>query len=234
MTESPRARIRILLVDDHAMVRRGMRGFLELHDDLEVVGEAADGASAVEQAALLAPDIVVMDLLMPGVDGIEATARIRAANPAVEVVAITSFVEEARVVAAIEAGAAGFLLKDAEADELAAAIRAAASGEVHLDPAIAGIVARRMRTGGGSGAGARAGRAGGAGTRDGVETLTARERDVLGGVARGLSNRAIAEDLGITERTARTHVSNILAKLGLSSRTQAALLAVQHGLDRPA
>src|SRR5688500_18384874 len=143
MTESARARIRILLVDDHAMVRRGMRGFLELHDDLEVVGEAADGVAAVEQAALLTPDIVVMDLLMPGVDGIEATARIRAANPAIEVIALTSFVEEARVVAAIEAGASGFLLKDADADELAAAIRAAAIGEVHLDPAIAGIVARR-------------------------------------------------------------------------------------------
>jgi DNA-binding NarL/FixJ family response regulator len=233
VTEPRRAPIRILLVDDHAMVRRGMRDFLALHDDLEVVGEAADGAAAVEQAALLAPDIVVMDLLMPGVDGIEATARIRAANPAIEVIALTSFVEEARVVAAIEAGASGFLLKDADADELAAAIRAAAIGEVHLDPAIAGIVARRMRAGGGGSTGR-----GGAGGRDaarvGVESLTAREREVLGGVARGLSNRAIADELGITERTARTHVSNILAKLALSSRTQAALLAVQHGLDRPA
>jgi DNA-binding NarL/FixJ family response regulator len=172
-----------------------------------------------------------MDLLMPGMDGIEATARIRAANPGIEVVAITSFVEEARVVAAIEAGASGFLLKDAEADELAAAIRAAANGEVHLDPAVAGIVARRLRA---SGPGSRVGGRDGASARDGVDSLTARERDVLGGVARGLSNRAIAEALGITERTARTHVSNILAKLGLSSRTQAALLAVQHGLDRPA
>ncbi len=235
MTEPRSARIRVLLVDDHAMVRRGMRDFLDLHDDLEVVGEAADGAAAIEQAAALVPDIVVMDLLMPGVDGIEATTRIRAANPAIEVVVLTSFVEEARVVAAIQAGAAGFLLKDADADELAAAIRAAAAGEVHLDPAIAGIVARRMRSGGGSTA--RGGAAGG-GDRGpsggGVASLTARERQVLGGVARGLSNRAIAEVLGITERTARTHVSNILAKLGLASRTQAALLAVQHGLDREA
>lgn len=235
MTEPRSARIRVLLVDDHAMVRRGMRDFLDLHDDLEVVGEAADGAAAIEQAAALVPDIVVMDLLMPGVDGIEATTRIRAANPAIEVVVLTSFVEEARVVAAIQAGAAGFLLKDADADELAAAIRAAAAGEVHLDPAIAGIVARRMRSGGGSTA--RGGAAGG-GARGpsggGVASLTARERQVLGGVARGLSNRAIAEVLGITERTARTHVSNILAKLGLASRTQAALLAVQHGLDREA
>lgn len=235
MTGDRPARIRILLVDDHAMVRRGMRDFLELHEDLEVVGEAADGAEAIIQAAALIPDIVVMDLLMPGVDGIEATARIRAANPSIEIVAITSFVEEARVVAAIEAGASGFLLKDAEADELAAAIRAAAAGEVHLDPAIAGIVARRLRTGGGSAArGASGGHSRSGRPGDGVESLTAREREVLGSVARGLSNRAIADALGITERTARTHVSNIVAKLGLSSRTQAALLAVQHGLDRPA
>src|SRR5688572_1773189 len=206
------------------MVRRGMRDFLALHDDLEVVGEAADGAAAIEQAAALRPDVVVMDLLMPGVDGIDATARIKAADPDIEIVAITSFLEEARIVAALEAGASGFLLKDAEADELAAAIRAAASGEVHLDPAVAGIVARRMRSGAaGTGVGSDG---------DALGGLTARERDVLGAVARGLSNRAIADELGITERTARTHVSNILAKLGLASRTQAALLAVQHGLDR--
>ncbi|HET7168115.1 MAG TPA: response regulator transcription factor [Candidatus Limnocylindrales bacterium] len=217
--------IRVLLVDDHAMVRRGMRDFLGLHDDLEVVGEAVDGAEAIELAATLRPDIVVMDLMLPGIDGIEATATIKARQPAIEIVAITSFVEEARVVAAIEAGASGFLLKDAEADELAAAIRAAAAGEVHLHPAVAGVVARRMRGGAANGAAGQAG-------RDGIADLTARERDVLAGVARGLSNRAIAADLGITERTARTHVSNILSKLDLSSRTQAALLAVQHALDR--
>jgi DNA-binding NarL/FixJ family response regulator len=222
----PDPSIRVLLVDDHAMVRRGMRDFLELHDDIEVVGEAADGGEAVERAEELRPDIVVMDLMMPNLDGIEATARIKAAHPELEVIALTSFIEEARVVAAIEAGASGFLLKDAEADELAAAIRAAAAGEVHLDPAVAGIVARRMRDGG------RAG--GGTDQKDGIATLTARERDVLARVARGLPNRQIAADLGITERTARTHVSNILAKLGLASRTQAALLAVQHGLDREA
>ncbi len=143
----PASPIRVLLVDDHAMVRRGMRDFLELHDDIAIVGEAADGAEAIDQAAALRPDIVVMDLMMPGIDGIEATARIRAELPDVQVIALTSFVEEARVVAALEAGAAGFLLKDAEADELAAAIRAAAAGEVHLDPAVAGVVARRMRAG---------------------------------------------------------------------------------------
>ncbi len=221
----PDAPIRVLLVDDHAMVRRGMRDFLELHDDIVIVGEAADGAEAIERAGELRPDIVVMDLMMPVVDGIEATSRIKAALPDTEVIALTSFIEEARVVAAIEAGASGFLLKDAEADELAGAIRAAAAGEVHLDPAVAGIVARRMRDGGRASPG-------GAGDGDGIATLTARERDVLTRVAQGLPNRQIAADLGITERTARTHVSNILAKLGLASRTQAALLAVQHGLDR--
>ena len=222
----PDGAIRVLLVDDHAMVRRGMRDFLGLHDDIEVVGEAADGAEAVERALVLEPDIVVMDLMMPGLDGIEATSRIKAARPDIEIVALTSFIEEARVVAAIEAGASGFLLKDAEADQLAAAIRAAAAGEVHLDPAVASIVARRMRDGGRESSGR--------GKDDGIAALTARERDVLARVARGLPNRRIAEDLGITERTARTHVSNILAKLGLASRTQAALLAVQHGLDREA
>ena len=224
----PDPTIRVLLVDDHAMVRRGMRDFLGLHADIEIVGEAGDGAQAIEQALALRPDIVVMDLMMPGVDGIEATARIKAEAPDIEVIALTSFIEEARVVAAIEAGAAGFLLKDAEADELAAAIRSAVAGEVHLDPAIAGIVARRMRNGG-RGEGGSGDDGGGA-----IATLTARERDVLALVARGLPNQQIAEDLGITERTARTHVSNILAKLGLASRTQAALLAVQHGLDRDA
>jgi DNA-binding NarL/FixJ family response regulator len=222
----PDAPIRVLLVDDHAMVRRGMRDFLGLHEDIEIVGEAADGLEAVERAVELRPDIVLMDLMMPNLDGIEATARIKSAMPEVEVVALTSFIEEARVVAAIEAGASGFLLKDAEADELATAIRSAAAGEVHLDPAVAGIVARRMRD---------RGRTAGPGSpdgADGIAALTARERDVLSRVARGLPNRQIAEDLGITERTARTHVSNILAKLGLASRTQAALLAVQHGLDR--
>ena len=216
------APIRVLLVDDHAMVRRGMRDFLSLHDDIDVVGEAGDGAAGVEEATRLRPDIVVMDLMMPNLDGIEATARIKAALPDVEVIALTSFIEESRVVAAIEAGASGFLLKDADADELAAAIRSAATGEVHLDPAVASIVARRMRDGR---------RASTADQTDGIATLTARERDVLARVARGYPNRQIASDLGITERTARTHVSNILAKLGLTSRTQAALLAVQHGLE---
>ena len=219
-------RIRVLIVDDHAMVRRGMRDFLDLHDDLEVVGEASDGLEALDLTAALLPDVVVMDLLMPRMDGIAATAELKARHPSIEVVVITSFIEEDRITAAIEAGASGFLLKDAEADDLAGAIRAARAGDVYLDPAVAGIVARRMRTGGEASGG-------GHGTDPAVDALTARERDVLACVARGLSNQAIAEELGMAERTARTHVSNILAKLGLTSRTQAALFAVEHHLDRP-
>jgi DNA-binding NarL/FixJ family response regulator len=218
--------IRVLLVDDHAMVRRGMRDFLGLHPDLDIVGEAADGAEAVLQVEAVHPDVVVMDLLMPVMDGIAATAAIKAAHPDVEVVALTSFIEEERVIEALGAGASGFLLKDAEADDLAAAIRAAMAGEVHLDPAVAGIVARRMRRGGERPVGDARSVA--------LAALTPREREVLAAVAQGLSNRAIGELLGITERTARTHVSNLLAKLGLSSRTQAALLAVQRGPDHAA
>ena len=237
MSERVSQPIRVLIVDDHAMVRRGMRDFLDLHDDLAVVGEAADGLAALEACATLLPDVVVMDLLMPGLDGIATTTLLKARHPSIEVVAITSFIEEDRIAAAIEAGASGFLLKDAEADDLATAIRAAHHGEVYLDPAVAGIVTRRLRRdarGTGRGRGRPADGEGPAfvtpGT-SGLDTLTARETEVLGGVARGLSNRAIADELGITERTARTHVSNILAKLGLTSRTQAALLAVEQRRD---
>ncbi len=211
------ARIRVLLVDDHAMVRRGLRGFLELLDDIEIVGEADNGRRGVEAVEQLRPDVVLMDLMMPELDGIGAIEEIKRAHPEVEIVALTSFIEEARVTAALEAGASGFILKDAEADDVAGAIRAARRGDVHLDPAVARLLARRVR----SDAAAR---------DDGVEPLTEREREVLRLVARGLSNKAIAEALAITERTARTHVSNILGKLGLASRTQAALYAVEHGL----
>jgi DNA-binding NarL/FixJ family response regulator len=207
--------IRVLLVDDHAVVRRGLVGFLELLDDMTVVGEADNGRRAVEVARSVHPDVVLMDLLMPELDGIAATAAIKAEMPDVEIVALTSFVEEARVTAALEAGASGFILKDAEADDVANAIRAAHRGEVHLDPAVAGLLARRVRE--------RA-------TATSQDPLTEREREVLALVARGLSNQAIADRLAITERTARTHVSNILGKLGLASRTQAALYAVEHHL----
>jgi DNA-binding NarL/FixJ family response regulator len=212
--------IRVLLVDDHEMVRRGLRSFLELLSDIEIVGEAENGREGVTAVGELMPDVVLMDLLMPELDGIGATEAIRAEHPEVEIVALTSFIEEERVTAALEAGASGFLLKDADADDVAAAIRAAHRGEVHLDPAVASLLARRVR----DGAAARA---------DDHEPLTEREREVLGLVARGLSNKAIADELSITERTARTHVSNILGKLGLSSRTQAALYAVERGITGP-
>ena len=207
-------RIRVLLVDDHAVVRRGLNGFFELLDDIEVVGEAEDGRRAVELVAELQPDVVLMDLLMPVMDGIAATAEIKAAWPDVEVVALTSFIEEERVTAALEAGATGYLLKDADADDVAVAVRRAQAGEVHLDPQVARLLANRIRT-----------------RRDGApaaEPLTEREREVLALVAKGHSNKEIAALLDITERTARTHVSNILGKLDLASRTQAALWAIEH------
>ena len=208
-------RIRILLVDDHAVVRTGLRVFLDLQDDLEVVGEASDGSEGVAMARRLHPDVVLMDLLMPVMDGVAAIERLKAEAPEIEVVTMTSFVEESKVHAALEAGAAGYVLKDASADEVAAAVRAAHAGEVHLDPAVARLLARRMRE-------RRA--------PEPVEPLTDREKEVLALVGRGLANKEIAYELGITERTARTYVSNILGKLGLQSRTQAALWAVEHGI----
>ena len=206
--------IKVLLADDHAVVRRGLRSFFQLLDDIEVVGEAEDGRRAVSMTEELAPDVVLMDLLMPVMDGIAATAEIKRRFPEVEVVALTSFIEEERVTAALEAGATGYLLKDADADDVALAVRRAQAGEVHLDPQVARMLASRIRS-----------------RRDdgpAREPLTEREREVLGLVARGHSNKEIASLLDITERTARTHVSNILGKLDLASRTQAALWAIEH------
>jgi len=217
VTETPE-RIRVLLVDDHEVVRRGLRGFLELQDDIEVVGEASDGRLAVDAAASQRPDVILMDLLMPNMDGLTAIATIKQAQPEVEIVAVTSFIEEEKVTSALEAGASGYLLKDADAEEVASAVRAAHAGEVHLDPAVARLLAQRMRS-----------------RREGepVEPLTAREKEVLAQLGKGASNKEIAYELSITERTARTHVSNILGKLGLASRTQAALWAVEHKLIDP-
>jgi DNA-binding NarL/FixJ family response regulator len=214
-TDGP-PKIRVLLADDHAVVRRGLRGFFELLDDIEIVGEAEDGRRAVELVESLQPDVVLMDLLMPVMDGIAATAEIKERFPDVEVVALTSFIEEERVTAALEAGATGYLLKDADADDVAVAVRRAHAGEVHLDPQVARLLARRIRT-----------------RRDDApqhEPLTDREREVLALVAKGHSNKEIAALLDITERTARTHVSNILGKLDLASRTQAALWSIEQRL----
>jgi DNA-binding NarL/FixJ family response regulator len=212
---SPSERIRVLLVDDHAVVRSGLRTFFGLLDDIEVVGEAGDGVQAVAEARRLEPDVILMDLMMPAMGGIEAIAAIKRDRPETEIVAVTSFIEEEKVTAALEAGATGYLLKDAEAEEVAAAVRAAHAGEVHLDPAVTRLLAQRMRE-----------------RRNAppVEPLTDREQEVLKLVAQGLSNKEIATALVITERTARTYVSNILGKLGLASRTQAALYAVEHRL----
>ena len=217
------APIRLLIVDDHKVVREGLRSFLGTEPGIEIVGEAADGRQALDRvmalgAERLGPDVVLMDLEMEPMDGIEATREIRSRYPEVEVVALTSFVEEDRVHAALDAGAAGYLLKDADADELVAALRAAHDGELTLDPALA----RRLM------ASLRAAR-----TPSPADELTPREREILALVARGSSNREIATELVISERTARTHVSNILRKLDLRSRTQAALWATKHGLAPP-
>jgi DNA-binding NarL/FixJ family response regulator len=210
----------VLVVDDHAVVRRGLKHFLDSEGDLEVVGEAEGGAQALDLLARLAseerqPDVVLMDLKMEPLDGIESTRQIRARYSEVEVVALTSFGEEERVHAALEAGASGYLLKDSDAEEVSAAIRAAHRGELPLDPAIARSLTSSLR----------------AKSRDGPDAeLTTRELEILRLVGAGKSNKEIAAELQISERTARTHVSNILGKLDLTSRTQAALWAVRQGL----
>jgi DNA-binding NarL/FixJ family response regulator len=221
MTDDATA-IRVMIVDDHAIVRRGLLAYAETVPGLDVLGEAADGQQAVErlrQRETLGeplPDVVLMDLKMPRMGGVEATAEIVRRHPGVRIVVLTSFGEAERVHAALAAGATGYVLKDAEPEEVVAAIRAAVDGEVHLDAAVAGQLVRRMSA-----------------PQVGVASLTAREREILILLAQGGSNRDIADRLRISERTARTHVSNILTKLQLSSRTQAALLAIREGLISP-
>lgn len=210
--------VRVFLCDDHTVVRAGLAAYLGTEPGLEVVGEANNGQDAVNRIAVLAnnrqlPDVVLMDLLMPVMDGIATTAEIKHRWPIVEVVAVTSFLEEEKIRGALEAGAAGYLLKDADASDVAAAIRAAVAGEMHLDPAAAKALTASLRA-----------------PKSAGDDLTPRERDVVVLIAEGGTNRQIATRLGVTERTARTHVSNILAKLGLASRTQAAMWAVHHGL----
>jgi DNA-binding NarL/FixJ family response regulator len=204
--------IRILIADDHSVVRQGLRMFLGLDPELEVVGEASDGAEALRLAHELKPDVVLMDMLMPVMDGIAATAAIRRELPDTEVIALTSVLEDASVVGAVRAGAIGYLLKDTEADELRRAIKAAAAGQVQLSPKAAARLMREVRV------------------PDSPEALTERETDVLRLLAQGQSNKEIAQALSLSEKTVKTHVSNILSKLNVPSRTQAALYAVRIGL----
>jgi DNA-binding NarL/FixJ family response regulator len=220
MEPAPDETIRVLVVDDHELVRRGLLAFLDGEPDIDVVGEAVGGAQALELLASLdsdgrPPDVVVMDLQMAPIDGIESTRQIRALYNGIEVVALTSFGEDERVHAALQAGASGYLLKDSDADDVTAAIRAAHRGELQIDP----VVARRLMSS------LHKPR-----DDDPISELTSREVEVLRLVAAGKPNKHIAAELAISERTARTHVSRILRKLHLSSRTQAALLAVSEGL----
>jgi two-component system, NarL family, response regulator LiaR len=203
--------IRVLITDDHGVVRQGLRMFLSRDPELEVVGEAATGEEAVRMARRLRPDVVLMDLLMPVMDGIAATESIRTELPDVEVIALTSVLEDASVTGAVRAGAIGYLLKDTDADELRRAIKAAADGQVHLAPEAAARLMREVRA------------------PEHPEDLTERETEVLKLLARGRANKQIAGSLFISEKTVKAHVSSILMKLGVRSRTQAALHAVQTG-----
>lgn len=204
--------IRVLIADDHAVVRKGLRSFLELDSDLKIIGEAADGAAAVRMAQEHKPDVVLMDLLMPVMDGVAATTAIRRELPDTEVLALTSVLEESLVVQAIQAGAIGYLLKDTDAPKLRLAIKAAAAGEVQLSPAAAAMLMHKVKA------------------PRSPETLTERETEVLRQLARGKSNKEIANGLFISETTVKTHVKNIMQKLGVPSRTQAALYAARIGL----
>lgn len=209
---TPAAPIRVLVVDDHQVVRHGLRTFLDIQDDIEVVGEAGDGGEAVEQAETLRPDVMLLDLQLPSVDGVEALRMLRDRQNTTRVLVLTSFTEPAKVVPALRAGAAGYLFKDVEPEALAQAIRAVHAGQVLLEPEVASALLK------------------GDSDEGRASHLTEREREVLAEIARGRSNREIARALVLSEKTVKTHVSSILAKLGLADRTQAALYAVRSGL----
>ena len=216
--QSPEKKIRVLVVDDHSVVRQGLRMFLLVQPDMELVGEAQNGREAVVLVDQLAPDVVLMDLLMPQMNGIEATAAIKAAHPETHVLILTTFLEDARVAEAIQAGAVGFLLKEVEAEELIRAVRGAARGEPQLHPDAARMLmglATRPKA-----------------APEPPPLLTERERDVIALLAEGQSNKQIARTLSISETTVKGHVANILGKLELADRTQAAVYAVRHGLAR--
>ena len=207
--------IAVLIVDDHSVVREGLRAFLQLQDGIEVAGEAGDGEDALEQALALRPDVILMDLVMPNLDGVAAMRELRARVPESRVIVLTSFLDDERLLPAVQAGAAGYLLKNSEPAELVRAIRAAHGGETIIDPTVASRLVQAIADGRRSAA---------------DQALTGREREVLELIARGRSNKRIAFELGISEKTVKTHVGHVLAKLGVSDRTQAALLAVREGL----
>lgn len=208
--------IRVLLADDHAVVRQGLRTFLDLQDDIEVVAEAGDGEAALDAAIRTRPDVILLDLVMPKLDGVGTLKRLRESGTRARVIVLTSFGDDDKLFAALRAGAAGYLLKDVQPPELVRAIRSVSDGDTPLSPTIATRIVEEIAQGGGAPAD--------------VDDLTPRERDVLVLIARGRSNKVIALELGVAEKTVKTHVSHILAKLGLTDRTQAALYAVRHGL----
>ena len=209
--------IRVLLVDDHAVVREGLRAFLELQEGIEVAGEAADGQAGVAAAERLRPDVVLMDLVMPRLDGVGAMRELRSRLPDVKVIVLTSFADDEMLLPAVQAGAAGYLLKNAQPQELARAVRAAHAGEAVVDPHIAARLLDSIAQPAGE---------------PPADQLTPREQEVLELIARGLSNKRIARELGIAEKTVKTHAGHVFAKLGVTDRTQAALLAVRTGLAR--
>lgn len=209
--------IRVMIVDDHAVVRQGLKSFLRAQDDVEFAGEASSGEEAVGVVGEIDPNVILMDLVMPGMDGVETMKRIRDSGSDAKVLVLTSFAEDAQIVAAVRAGASGYLLKDVRPDELISAIRAVHSGDAHLHPSVAAKLMHEV--------------AGPSGPRPGAAALTARELDVLKALTRGLSNKEIAADLSVAEKTVKTHVSAILRKLQVADRTQAALYAVRERLD---
>jgi NarL family two-component system response regulator LiaR len=211
-------KIKVLIVDDHQVVRQGLRTFLELHDDITVVGEAGDGVTAVEMVRQLEPDVILMDLVMPRLDGIAATRQVRSSGTHTKVIALTSFTEDDKVFPAIQAGASSYLLKDVSPDVLVEAIRAVHRGEARLHPDIARKLMEQVA------------HQAGPSRRAPADDLTAREREVVHLVAQGRSNLEIAQALFISDKTVKTHISNILSKLNLQDRTQLAIYAINKGL----
>jgi NarL family two-component system response regulator LiaR len=210
--------IRVLLADDHAVVREGLKAFLDLQDGIEVAGEAVDGEDAVEAAVRLRPDVILMDLVMPRMDGVTAMRRLRELLPGARVIVLTSFLDDEKLLPALRSGAAGYLLKNAQPQELVRAVRAAHAGEALLDPVVAARLVATLAADG---------------VEDPLDRLTPREREVLVLIGRGFPNKLIARELAVSEKTVKAHVGHVLAKLGVTDRTQAAIVAVRSGLVGP-